>query len=743
MRREWRRAKAACSHRPHMLLWVVVLASVAFSSPPNAQGGAGSLAFSGPDPTAALFTLEVKNSFAGVLEYDYFENETAVHTGGNAGKLTLAPCAAAAPAQLWPWPPRNSSAPLQLAATGDCVDCRNDATHHCQPGDDVQLYTCLGTPNQRWQVKPCPSAETFQLVSEKSGACLAPAGSTGSEPAMAECSCNKGAWRAVPAAKTPGNARLQAVRGTPALCLVGTSSGSGTGTTMSFPAGYVQASPAGQGWSGSMWPRDGGAFLRELIMFGDFGTAVVHSRCMLRLLTSNERGFFALPEHFEGVVPSGTLTAEEGTAALVMNIVMLWQRLCHAQVAAHVDACAEWVSFLSSPHSPVEFWHQTLLDHNNDESAIQNEPHGKQQHAGLDETRVSPNTSVGLVPGSGEFGGGCCAVPGIDSWLYYNSVQNSAVANALRAASAFEATRGNRTAAERHAATAAELRRKLEALLTNETDGGWVWAINTTTLRPDALILSNPANIGFAGINELQAGLNDGPVAEWVAAPACSSWPAGVARANRTFYRLLETPLRKQLWEEYGIYTQFDVLKQDGLPGHGSSAYGHDYALQVMLLQDELGMAARALRLLANITVDAGQHYSKYNFFEQFSVPKTPNQARAGCGELNLVNAMAPIKVARLVFGLDDTNPKETILRPRLPPGWSQAVATNWPVLVAGRNGLQTVRISVTVTADSEGGATDFVVKVEEGESLPALCVRLGSAEKGYHWQNQTRVAST
>ena len=355
-------------------------------------------------------------------------------------------------------------------------------------------------------------------------------------------------------------------------------------------------------------------------MFGDFPRAVVHVRCLLNLLTTNAQGYFALPEHFEGTAPSGTLTAEEGTAALVMNLVMLWQRLCHAERGAHAAACEQWADFLSSPSSPVEFWH-SLLDGDGD---------GK----------------VGLVPGSGEFGGGCCAVPGIDSWLYYNSVQNSAVANGLRAAAVFEATRGNSSAAARHSATAEKLRRSLERVLTNDTDGGWVWAVNTSTLKPDTLLLTNPANIGFAGVNELLAGLNDGPAAEW--AVSQSSWPAGVERANRTFYRLLDAPLRRQLWEQYGIYTQFDVLVQaGGAPGHGSSAYGHDYALQVMLMQDELEMAGRGLALLANITHDAGQKYSAYNFFEQFAVPKSPNQARVGCGELNLVNVMAPIKIAR------------------------------------------------------------------------------------------------
>lgn len=66
--------------------------------------------------------------------------------------------------------------------------------------------------------------------------------------------------------------------------------------------------------------------------------------------------------------------------------------------------------------------------------------------------------------------------------------------------------------------------------------------------------------------------------------------------------------------------------------------------------------------------------------------------------------------------------------------------ATQWPVLVSSGGGLRTVRVNVTVTADAEGGAGDFQLSVEGGESLPRLCVRLGSAEKGYHWRNSTGV---
>ena len=462
-----------------LLSSVSLLFAVCSNAGAGATGAAGSLSFSGPDPTAAVFTLEVRSSFAGVLQYDYFENASTVRTGsGSDDWLSLVPCAtsaiAAAPSQLWPWPISNSSAgaPL-LAAGGDCLDCRSDASHHCQPGDDIQLYKCLGTANQKWRREACSAAGTFLIVSEMSAACLGatPSGSA----AMTQCSCSKNAWTAVPG-KAAGTAQLKTVQHAPALCLAGNSSG---GASTAFPAGYVQASPTGQGWAGSMWPRDGGAFLRELIMFGNFPTAVVHVRCLLSLLTTNEQGFFALPEHFEGRTPSGTLTAEEGTAMLVMNIVMLWQRLCHGERSAHGAFCEQLEDFLGNGNSPLAFWH-SLLD--------------------------GDDRGVGLVPGSGEFGGGCCAVPGIDSYLYYNSVQNSAVANGLRAAAMFEAARGNSSAATRHTATAALLRKNLGRRLTNQSDGSWIWAVNTTTLKPDSLLLTNPANIGFAGINELFAG---------------------------------------------------------------------------------------------------------------------------------------------------------------------------------------------------------------------------------------------
>ena len=60
----------------------------------------------------------------------------------------------------------------------------------------------------------------------------------------------------------------------------------------------------------------------------------------------------------------------------------------------------------------------------------------------------------------------------------------------------------------------------------------------------------------------------------------------------------------------------------------------------------------------------------------------------------------------------------------------------------AGAGGLRTVRVNITVTAGAEGGAKDYQLSLEGGQSLPRLCVRLGTAQAGFHWANHTDVRS-
>ena len=162
-------------------------------------------------------------------------------------------------------------------------------------------------------------------------------------------------------------------------------------------------------------------------------------------------------------------------------------------------------------------------------------------------------------------------------------------------------------------------------------------------------------------------------------------------------------------------------------------------------------MADRALDFLAQATRNPprGNVLNRDNvdyFYERYYLPELADAAEAevtarqpffplhvnghldeGCGALNLVCVAEPLKVARLIVGLDDVNPAELRLVPRLPPSWSGYSATHWPIHTgSGRMvyaGIQCERTAFSTTVD---------IQLEEGQSLPMLAVRA----PGGAWQS-------
>jgi hypothetical protein len=63
-------------------------------------------------------------------------------------------------------------------ASGKCLDAENSPSHGLTPatnGDPIQLWTCLGTPNQMWHVKQTNGKVggfPFEIVNNASGKCL-------------------------------------------------------------------------------------------------------------------------------------------------------------------------------------------------------------------------------------------------------------------------------------------------------------------------------------------------------------------------------------------------------------------------------------------------------------------------------------------------------------------------------------------------------------------------------------------
>jgi hypothetical protein len=450
------------------------------------------------------------------------------------------------------------------------------------------------------------------------------------------------------------------------------------------PAGFINASPAGQPWYGTMWTRDAGTYLRELTMWGDYADAKLLTHCLIQLVDRNRDGFYSYPRYFRGS-KKGSGTELDGTSAVVIGMTLLWERLPVSDPTR-----TEIQSFLLSDTSPVAYFRHLL-------------------------------SQQPLLPGSGEFGCGM-QLPGECD----NLVQNNLVRLALDSVSRMEKTLGLEDQSMRDAQLAMQLGDSMEQYLVS-SDGAWVWAVDPKTLKADPRVLSAKVNLGFGGMNGVAA-----MSADVLGMQPLVSEPSLMMHSEKTFRKIYDEPQRKQQFDQYGIWTQFDAIGGGVLT---SPSYGQGYALQTMLLSDQLQMADKALRWLADSTYQPIPEYqlsrsSPYFFYERYYSPLAAGKITlaVGCGALNLVNVAEPLKVARLILGVDDSDPNAVLILPRLPPSWNGMDAHNWPILT--NHGV--VRADISFTRAGEGAVFDLTTRGKE--KLLRLRVRLPSS-KGYVWR--------
>ena len=453
-----------------------------------------------------------------------------------------------------------------------------------------------------------------------------------------------------------------------------------------FPPGFLNASPPPQGWTHTMWTRDSGAFMRELVMWGYYQHACQVARCLMNFAGTNQAGFIAFPRYFAPARPHESGAEMDGHAAIIIAMVSLWQRL-----PADDPFRLALYDFLHQPSSPVRYIHH-LLEHRP------------------------------LIPGSGEFGGGG------PKGLYDNVVQNNLCALALLSAAEMEDAVGDNREADAWRKDAKAIFAHMDQYLVNRK-GAWIWCIDPETLKPDQDVLQKPVNVGFGGLNGVACMSSD------VLGFDPEAWNQQiVSHSEKTFDELYDVPLRKEQFKKYGIWSQFDLI-HDGLLT--SPSYGQGYAIQTMLVFDKLAMAGHALHFLSEATFDASGvsfdhgRLSPYYFYERLYSPDAEGKLEltSGCGPLNLVNVAEPLKVARLIAGVDDTSSGEVRIIPRLPPSWSGYEAKNWPIRT--RAGVVRADFSFETT----NGVASFHLRLEQGRDIPALAVRL-PAVNGTVWKN-------
>ena len=103
-----------------------------------------------------------------------------------------------------------------------------------------------------------------------------------------------------------------------------------------------------------------------------------------------------------------------------------------------------------------------------------------------------------------------------------------------------------------------------------------------------------------------------------------------------------------------------------------------------------------------------------------------------GCGALNLVIVTEPLKVARLMLGVDPTARDEVRIMPRLPQCVTRIEAKNWPLLTPA--GI--VKADLQVERTPAGLAFTCAVKGPAPIPQLALSRRVGETTRTEHYRD-------
>ena len=462
-----------------------------------------------------------------------------------------------------------------------------------------------------------------------------------------------------------------------------------------YPLGFLNASPASQPWYGTMWTRDAGTCMRELIYWGYYQHACQVAQCVMDYVGTNSDGYIAFPRLIDPADGRQSGSEMDGQASTIIAMVALWERLPTSDPFRN-----QLYQFLHQESSPVR-----SLDH-----FLKSGP---------------------LIPGSGEFGGG----KGHDN---YNVVQNNLCALALLSTANMEDEMGDHAMAKKWREDAGILFHNISKYLVNEK-GSWIWGIDMKTLKPNHTDTDSATFGGSGGLNGVTCMSADVLGFD----PSTWPWKEAVNNGAKTFDELYAFPLRKEQFDKYGFWPQMNYTHKGLLT---SPSYGQGYALQNMLLLDKLGMAGHGLDFLTDATYKAPNiiwslnqdHYTRlspYYFYERMYSPDAKGQIEltAGCGPLNLVNVSEPLKVARLIAGVDDTSLNEVRIIPRLPPSWSAYRLEDWPILTS--HGI----VRADISFERKNGTVNFVLQVKQGGMIPKLAVRLQEKDQTV-WKYQDHV---
>lgn len=176
-------------------------------------------------------------------------------------------------------------------------------------------------------------------------------------------------------------------------------------------------------------------------------------------------------------------------------------------------------------------------------------------------------------------------------------------------------------------------------------------------------------------------------------------------------------------WKERTMRTYKMQMTKNAPPcaAPAGMGYGQGYITEAGLLLDQMQDASRLVDWMAKLCF-APRLEHPYRVPEG-SVVESDGSIWRRWGDLGNLYQLGEVEYTiQVILGIDDINPRELVLMPRLPLGWDRLQAAGWPVRTFSRGKSCLVPVSLTVRKD--GGI--YTVVLASAEPIDRGKIRIG-----------------
>ncbi len=176
-------------------------------------------------------------------------------------------------------------------------------------------------------------------------------------------------------------------------------------------------------------------------------------------------------------------------------------------------------------------------------------------------------------------------------------------------------------------------------------------------------------------------------------------------------------------WKERTMRTYRMQMTKNAPPDAAPAGmgYGQGYITEAALLLDQMQDASRLADWMAKLCF-APRLQHPYRVPEG-AVVESDGSIWRRWGDLGNLYQLGEVEYTiQVILGIDDLNPRELVLMPRLPLDWDGLKAADWPVRTFSRGKSRLAPISLTVRKD--GG--EFIVAIESAEPIDSGKIRIG-----------------